>query len=293
MSKDFVMIVGRRDAERFRRFRMCEDGAAARALGAGRDAINLWAVSAASGGSVWDRIERGDKVFFAEYGSRFAACGIVSGTVRDRSAAVRTWGDMPRTRMLDRFVLFSRVLEVSEPFGITCRRAGIEPSEFTALHEVVGNIGAQQDGRGPQTYEMPVPHDAIAITSDGDGPPEKATELVTLFDRDVEKVEKIKRLYHDKCQVCGIAIEMPGGKRYSEVHHLRPLKEGGDDNYGNMIVLCPNHHAEFDYRAVGISRDGLTIVDWRGREVGRVTTARGHSIDQKNIVYHTEAMRKV
>lgn len=292
MSKDFVMIVAGRDAERFRRFRTCEDGAVACTLGTGRDAVNLWAVSAASGGTAWDKIKRGDRVFFAEYGSRFAACGTVSGTVLDSSTAIRTWGDTPRMRMLDRFVLFSRVREVSEPFGRTCREAGIEPSEFTALHESAGRIGTHLSGSGSQIYEIPAAHGMIAIPVDGDGPPERATEAVTRFVRDTEKAQKIKRLYRDRCQVCGIAIKVPGGKRYSEVHHLHPLKEGGDDSYGNMIVLCPNHHAEFDYRAVGISKDGSTIVDWRGREVGKVTTARGHSIDQKNIMYHTEAMRR-
>lgn len=292
MTKDFVMIVGGRDAERFRRFRTCEDGAAARSLDAGRDAVNLWAVSGASSGAAWDKIERGDRVFFAEYGSRFAACGTVSGTVRDGSAAVHTWGDTPRMRMLDRFVLFSKVLEVSEPFGRTCREAGIEPSEFTALHEAAGRIGTHPGGPGSQTYEMPVASDVTTIPVDGDGPPEKTAGVATRFARDVEKVQKIKRLYLDRCQVCGTAIEVPGGGRYSEVHHLRPLKEGGDDSYGNMIVLCPNHHAEFDYGAVGISKDGSTIVDWRGRKVGRVATARGHSIDRMNIEYHTEAMRR-
>ena len=292
MSKDFVMIVGGRDAERFRRFRTCEDGALSGLPGAGSDAVNLWAVSAPSSDSVWEKIESGDRVFFAEFGSRFVACGTVSGTARDSSTAVRMWGDTPRMRMLDRFILFSKVHEVSEPFGRTCREVGIEPSESTSLYEAAGRIDSRPGGPGPQTYEMPIPSDKIAIQADGDGPPEKATGPVTRFVRDVEKTQKIKRLYLDRCQVCGIAIEVPGGKRYSEVHHLRPLREGGDDNYGNMIVLCPNHHARFDCGAIGISKDGSTIIDWRGRKVGRVTIARGHSIDRKNIAYHTEAMRE-
>lgn len=292
MSKDFVMIVGGRDAERFRRFCTGEDGAAAPPLGAGSDAVNLWAVSAPSGGNVWDKVESGDRVFFAEFGSRFVACGTVSGTARDSSTAARMWGDTPRMRMLDRFILFSKVSEVSEPFGRTCRKAGIEPSEFTALYEAAGHIDSLPRGPGSQAYEMPIPRGMIAIPADGDGPPEKVTGPVTRFVRDAEKAQKIKRLYLDRCQVCGIAIEMPGGMKYSEVHHLRPLKEGGDDNYGNMIVLCPNHHARFDSGAVGISKDGSTVIDWRGRKVGRVTIAGGHSIDRKNITYHAEAMRR-
>ena len=34
------------------------------------------------------------------------------------------------------------------------------------------------------------------------------------------------------------------GKIYLETHHIVPLSEGGADNLGNVIALCPNHHRE-------------------------------------------------
>ncbi len=42
----------------------------------------------------------------------------------------------------------------------------------------------------------------------------------------------------------------PGGGRYCcEGHHLRPLgrDHNGSDDVSNVVILCPNHHAEFDY----------------------------------------------
>ena len=45
--------------------------------------------------------------------------------------------------------------------------------------------------------------------------------------------------------------------------------------YGNMIVLCPNHHAEFDYSVKFIHRDGTTIIDqtwkrnWRNYQISQ------------------------
>ena len=292
MSNDFVIIVGEPDAERFRRFRTGEDVNLARSLGNGRHAVNAWALSSISAGTAKEKIKEGDRVIFAEYGSRFVACGIVSDMARDASVAVDTWGDTPRMRMLEWFVLFSEVHEISEPFSRTCREAGIKPSEFTALYEATGSTGVQPNVDMERIYEMPATHSVLMIPSDGDGPPEKATKVAAQFVRNAEKTRRIRNMYQDKCQVCGIAIDVPGGGKYSEVHHLRPLKEYGDDNYGNMLVLCPNHHVEFDYRAIGISEDGTTIIDQFGKEIGRLTTVSGHSIDAKNIVYHVEAMRQ-
>lgn len=293
MSRDFVMIVGKFDAERFRRFRTGEDSRMARSLCSGRRVVNAWALSSTSGGTAKGRIMEGDRVLFAEYGSRFVACGTVSGVVRDNSAAVDAWGDAPRTRTLEWFVLFSEVHEISKPFSRTCREAGIEPSEFTTLHEATRHVRTYPDEMSRQIYEVPPSHSALIISHDEDGPPEKGIKLTSRFARNTKKTQEIRKLYRDKCQVCGAVINVPGGSRYSEVHHLRPLKENGDDNYGNMLVLCPNHHVEFDYRAIGISEDGSTIVDWHGREIGKITTATGHLIDAKNIMHHMEAMQRV
>lgn len=293
MPRDFVMIIGKFDAERFRRFRTGEDSCMARSLHNGRRVVNAWALSSTSAGAAKDKIKEGDRVLFAEYGSQFVACGTVSGVVRDNSAAVDAWGDTPRTRMLEWFVLFSEVHEISKPFSRTCREAGVEASEFTTLHEATRRVSANPDEIGGPIYESPPSHSALIIPHDEDGPPEKGIKVTSRFARNTKKTQEIRKLYRDKCQVCGAVINVPGGRRYSEVHHLRPLKENGDDSYGNMLVLCPNHHVEFDYSVIGISEDGSTIVDWRGREIGKITTASGHMIDAKNIMHHMEAMQRV
>jgi hypothetical protein len=52
----------------------------------------------------------------------------------------------------------------------------------------------------------------------------------------------------------GYRCEMPGcdhpsftgtdGRPYTEVHHIRPLSEGGEDILENVVCLCPAHHRE-------------------------------------------------
>ena len=123
-----------------------------------------------------------------------------------------------------------------------------------------------------------------------DGPPPWATEAVTRAVRNTTKVRRIKNLYDDKCQVCGHFIPVTPDHKYSEVHHLRPLRSDGDDDLSNMLVLCPTHHVEFDYAVLGVSKDGYGVVDRNGSTVRPLTVLPGHALDPKNIMFHLERM---
>ena len=77
---------------------------------------------------------------------------------------------------------------------------------------------------------------------------------------------------------------MGSSKFYSEVHHYNPLKKQSDDDYENMIVVCPNHHVKFDYNVIAISRDGTSIINKRGESTGEKIKFHGkHKLDKKNI----------
>jgi predicted HNH restriction endonuclease len=39
-------------------------------------------------------------------------------------------------------------------------------------------------------------------------------------------------------------FETPDGTSYTEVHHIVPLAEGGEDTIENVACLCPAHHRE-------------------------------------------------
>lgn len=72
--------------------------------------------------------------------------------------------------------------------------------------------------------------------------------------RDTKQVQLLKHLYQHKCQVCGTQI-LAGPEGYlSEGHHLRPLGHPhlGPDIPANILVLCPNHHAQFDRGVLAI-----------------------------------------
>ena len=50
-----------------------------------------------------------------------------------------------------------------------------------------------------------------------------------------------------------------------------------------MLVLCPTHHAEFDYNVIRISKDGKNIIDKNENVIKELTYIDGHETAQKNI----------
>jgi 5-methylcytosine-specific restriction enzyme A len=46
--------------------------------------------------------------------------------------------------------------------------------------------------------------------------------------------------------MCGSTIRKKDGSLYIEAAHITPKKEKGTELPSNIILLCPNHHKEFD-----------------------------------------------
>lgn len=284
VTKYYVVVVGERDQERFRRFVTGEDDHTAGSIPKIAGAAGVWAVGPSTSHDIWMSIRRGDIMLFAQKGSSFIRRCTVASKMTNKSIAVDMWGDSPRMREHKRIILFDSIDEIDEPFHKTCRLAGVsKPSMITNVYPFKDrvNLGVQTSTR--REYA------GIIVNSD-DGPASRRTEVVTRLIRDTAKVRRLKHLYKDRCQVCGYILNVSSNVRYSEVHHLHPLGEGGDDDYSNMLVLCPTHHAEFDLMVIGVNRDGRTLVGKNGEDVGRLTMSKGHLLDTKNIKFHLEGM---
>lgn len=100
----------------------------------------------------------------------------------------------------------------------------------------------------------------------------------------------VRVLHDDRCQVCGGRVDTPGGS-YGETAWIRPLglPHGGVDEAGNILCLCPNHHAAFDFGSLAVDAK-LRIVDAvAGTDLGRLRRARDHRIDPANLAYRMSA----
>lgn len=108
-------------------------------------------------------------------------------------------------------------------------------------------------------------------------------ELVSTYRilRDTVLARRVKALHQYVCQLCGHSILLSDGTRYAEAHHIRPLGEPhrGPDILGNLVCLCPNHHAELDYGA-------------RELRIGDLQTADAHKVEPQFIDYHNRNIYK-
>ena len=116
--------------------------------------------------------------------------------------------------------------------------------------------------------------------------PAFSTTTVSRRIRDSTSARRVKRLYDDSCQICGIRIRGSQGRSYSEGAHVRPLGRPhlGPDTETNLLCLCPNHHTLLDIGGIVIT-DDLRIVTPEGDEVGRLTFHRSHRLDPRNVSY--------
>ena len=64
--------------------------------------------------------------------------------------------------------------------------------------------------------------------------------------RDNVTVGKLKILREFRCQICGTRIMKRDGTYYAEGAHIKPKREGFPETPDNILILCPNHHKEFD-----------------------------------------------
>ena len=63
---------------------------------------------------------------------------------------------------------------------------------------------------------------------------------VRIFDDRIQK--SLKKLYQYRCQICGATATEAYGVDVTEAHHLDYFSKTANNNPGNIVVLCPDHH---------------------------------------------------
>ena len=71
--------------------------------------------------------------------------------------------------------------------------------------------------------------------------------------RDNRTIVQLKILRNYECQICHQFILKKDGKRYIEAAHIIPKRHQGPELPNNLLILCPNHHKEFDLGDIKIS----------------------------------------
>ena len=88
--------------------------------------------------------------------------------------------------------------------------------------------------------------------------------------RNSNLVEKLQLIYDGRCQICLWHPQQHYRHNLCHAHHIHWLSRGGEDELGNMVLVCPNHHsaihrvdAPLDYQDLafdfGIHREQLKL----------------------------------
>lgn len=67
--------------------------------------------------------------------------------------------------------------------------------------------------------------------------------------KDTKLVQNLKKIANHRCQFPNCSnniIYRADGSIYTEVAHIQAVSKAGLSKLGNLLVLCPNHHKEFD-----------------------------------------------
>jgi hypothetical protein len=76
--------------------------------------------------------------------------------------------------------------------------------------------------------------------------PELVEVRTRVYKRNNRTIAQLKILRGYKCQICGVTIKKKDGSLYAEAAHITPKRRKGVEMPTNIVILCPNHHKEFD-----------------------------------------------
>ena len=97
----------------------------------------------------------------------------------------------------------------------------------------------------------------------------------------------IKKVYRDRCQICGTTIHTPSST-YSEGAHIQPLGKphNGPDTTSNMLCLCPNCHVMFDEGSFYLKNDIVTAVNLITESETELQIDEKHEISLSVVAHH-------
>lgn len=125
---------------------------------------------------------------------------------------------------------------------------------------------------------------------------ERIQRLVDELRRNERIITELKELYNDRCQVCGAHRRQTQTRGYAEGHHVRPLgvPHDGPDTRENLLIVCPNHHADFDYGMVTVEPQSHTITHaYDDEHYNELHVERDHTVGDQFLQYHERVISQL
>ena len=261
----------------------------------------IWGATAGSQTErYFEAMSPGDWMVFYHDGG-FIGGGRVGRTIEDPAVGAWLW-DNPASRYLFTVVDFREwgpaIGRVWEALGYQGRPVvqgfmRVKPDRVASLRAANGSLEAFLYGPvTTESSETPTLDRFRGPEATETDAPGRYTTVSDRILRDQTTVTALKEQYQYRCQICGQRRYQTPTAGYAEVHHLKPLgnPHSGPDIPENMLVVCPNHHADFDTGMVAIRPDEYTIAHGYDDTVaGSVVTLEDrHTIAPTFLEYHLD-----
>ena len=83
-----------------------------------------------------------------------------------------------------------------------------------------------------------------------DHKPKKVLRYIEDYARNPDVVAEALYLAKGICEAChqpAPFMKKSNGEPYLEVHHIKPLSQGGEDSLENVQAICPNCHRKMHF----------------------------------------------
>ena len=282
IPSEFLLIIKKQDEEKFRQFQIGRYNKQTMDILENNSAKYIWGLhKGIINNKIWSKIKKNDKIYLTVKGENFKIFGTVSKKIKNSKYGKLLYPESIDKKQINYFLFFDKLDTCRIPYQVLKNRSKSRIFAEEGIYEI-------NEKSHPEKIEKikvkELPFEKII------GKAKRRRIKIEGFVRNSPKVKKLKELYNNKCQItrCGFRLEYISKNKkkssYSEVHHYNPLKKEADDDWGNMIVLCPNHHTEFDFGVKFIHSNGTTIINQYGKETGEtIKFNRNHKLDMKNI----------
>jgi len=200
-------------------------------------------------------------------------------------------GTSSRSDLID----YSRDEELHKLVGLPNRRFDSQVGGLAELYLIAGGhdrFGARAPT--PAVPELPEEIGAEWIEQDEiEQTVGRRLQQVKAQLRDRRKAAAVRRHYDNTCTICGTKLQVGRDKFYAEAAHIKPLGKphNGPDVAKNMLVLCPNHHLQFDSGVICFEKagDAFRLVSRIAADPlhGKVLTLR-HTLDDEYVQWHRD-----
>ncbi len=229
---------------------------------------------------VWNKIKNNDKIYITIDNETFRISANLTKKSKNLKYGETVYPDLVDKKEINYFLFFEKLNSCREPFEVLKKRSKLRKFSREGIFEMKEEPNPEKIKK--TKINKPLIEKTLSKVE------RKHREFQALV-RSQANVNQLKKLYSNQCQIqqCAFKLnyEKDGKiKQYSHVHHYNPLSESLSDSLNNMIVLCPNHHAEFDFKVKLIDYDGKTIINQKGKETGETLKFhKGHQLDIRNI----------